>query len=513
MVGVEVGVPEGRNRYGEDPSIAATAFAPFSISTVAAAADSRGSVWCDQVWLPRSWPAATMSRPSSGWSVSHVPTAKTVTWAPWSVSATAGTDELPCRMSSPGVRSTAGTDCACAGELVGADVSGPGAEDGAGAAGLPAVAGEEGAGPSTSEPFVEQAARPRPTAEARPPISARRPTTGDSSDTRASWPNALKIGWDHAVRPRARASQDGRGNVPTGAEEGSRPQAAGTRAWVEPQVAGAVPSDQVGSAVTVEVPHCCDHGQPVVDSPHLHRRCEAAGSVARVEPEVSGCSFPREEVRAAVAVEVTGSDESVHNVPPTSDEHCCPPPSGAGPGVQVQVAVTRAPREEVRPLVPVEVAEAHYGVEDVPAAPDDDRWQVPAAPAVPLVEQQFSGRRGPGDDVQSSVTADVAGGVDDVEDAPAPADLQAESEGTQPGAGVQPQRAGAPAREDVVAPVAVEVPGAVRERGCGHRECGEGVGAAGAVVVAGRVPPLCEIDLSTREARLRAAVERLGRVV
>ena len=185
-----------------------------------AADDSRGSVWCDQVWLPRSWPAATMARPSSGWSESHVPTAKTVTWAPWSrriwsarcvsagspapwkVRATAGTDELPCRTSSPGVRSTAGTDCACAAEVVAADVPGAEADDGAEAVGLPAVAVEEGAGPATGGSFVEQAARPRPTAEARPPpIRARRPTTGGSSDTGASWPNALKVGWDHAVRP------------------------------------------------------------------------------------------------------------------------------------------------------------------------------------------------------------------------------------------------------------------------------------------------------------------------
>ena len=59
-----MGVPEGRNSGPASPRTAATASAPRWTSRRAARSPSRVITWWLQVWLPRSWPAATSSRPS-----------------------------------------------------------------------------------------------------------------------------------------------------------------------------------------------------------------------------------------------------------------------------------------------------------------------------------------------------------------------------------------------------------------------------------------------------------------
>ena len=207
-----------------------------------------------------------------------------------------------------------GTDCACAAEVVAADVRGAEADDGAEPVGLPGVAVEEGVGPSTGESFVEQAARPRPTAEARPPpISARRPTTGGSSGTGASWPNMLKVGWDHAVRPRAPASGPG--------------------VQVEVAIARAL-CDEVSTLVPVEV---CDAHDGVEDVPaatdDLHAEGQRPRSVAGVQPQGSGAqrastSLRRSPVCVARPAPRGGCDARVR-MP------CAPPP---GPSRLVRLA-------------------------------------------------------------------------------------------------------------------------------------------------------------------------------
>src|SRR4051812_24954775 len=287
-----------------------------------------------------------MALPSSGWAESQLPTAKTVTWAPWSpriwsarrvragspapwkVSATAGTEDGPCRTSAPGVRSSTGTACGCPVLADGADASDPAGEEGADVCpdpgGRPPPAVTEGAAPLTSGLIVEQATTPRPTAARPPPTSARRPTTGSSSGTRTSSPDLLEFVWDPAVARLRRTptsggarhwSEDRVDDVPAGADQDAWAPAARGDARVEPEPPGGVAGQHVGHAVTVEVAGAHDRGHGVPSTAGLDAGAQGAGARAGHEPEDAGGRLARQQVRSPVAIEVTGTEEDVVAVP------------------------------------------------------------------------------------------------------------------------------------------------------------------------------------------------------
>src|SRR5450759_4212322 len=260
------------------------------------------------------------------------------------------------------------------------------------------------------------------------------------------------------------AEVPGRGHLgehaPPGADLGPGPgEPTQAVAPVEVQLAGGLDAQEVGLAVTAEVPgrgHLGEHAPPGADlGPDPG---EPAQAVAPVEVQLAG-GLDAQEVGLAVTAEVPGRGHLGEHAPPGAD-------LGPGPGeptqavapVEVQLA-GGLDAQEVGLAVTAEVpGRGHLGEHAPPGA---DLGPGPGEPtqAVAPVEVQLAG----GLDAQEvglAVTAEVPGRGHLGEHAPPGADLgPGPGEPTQAVAPVEVQLAGGLDAQEVGLAVTAEVPG------------------------------------------------------